>query len=61
MITYIKNLEGQYILINKLFSDVYQLSDDQLIGKWINEIVHNDEEINFYNLILDKVMARKPS
>lgn len=61
MITYIKNLEGQYILINKLFSDVYQLSDDQLIGKWINEIVHNDEEINFYNLILDKVMASKPS
>ena len=61
MIIYIKDLEGKYILINKLFSDVYQLSGDQLNGKCINEIVHNDEKINFYNLTVDKVMASKPS
>ncbi len=61
MIIYIKDLEGKYILINKLFSDVYQLLGDQLIGKCINEIVHNDEKINFYNLTVDKVMASKPS
>ena len=61
MIIYIKDLEGKYILINKLFSDVYQFSGHQLIGKCINEIVHNDEKINFYNLTVDKVMASKPS
>ena len=61
MIIYIKDLEGKYILINKLFSDVYQFSGDYLIGKCINEIVHNDEKINFYNLTVDKVMAGKPS
>ena len=61
MIIYIKDLEGKYILINKLFSDVYQLSGDQLIGKCINEIVHDDEKINFYNLTVDKVIASKPS
>lgn len=61
MIIYKKDLEGKYILTNKLFLDVYQLSGDQHIGKCINEIVHNDEKINFYNLTVDKVMASKPS
>ncbi len=53
LIIFIKDLEGRYLLANKTYKDVFQLSDEQIIGKTDFDLVTEDnakryEEIDQY-------------
>ncbi|QEC41564.1 PAS domain S-box protein [Pseudobacter ginsenosidimutans] len=41
LIIYIKDLKGRYTLVNKQFKEVFRLTDEDVIGKTVQEL-HND-------------------
>ncbi|HYM95181.1 MAG TPA: response regulator, partial [Chitinophagaceae bacterium] len=50
LIVYIKDLEGRYTLINKLYKDIYQFTEEQAIGKTDFELLPEAEAQRNYDI-----------
>lgn len=45
---YIKDLEGKYVLINKRFRDIFNLSEEEIIGHTDSDIASSKQSARFY-------------
>ena len=50
LIVYIKDLDGKYLLINKKYKELYQLTDEQAIGKTDFELLPEEEAQRNYDM-----------
>ncbi len=57
LIVYIKDLDGRYLLINKKYKELYQLTEEQAIGKTDFDLLSSDEAQR--NFDMDQYVIRE--
>lgn len=61
MTVYIKDLEGRFILVNKLFRETYNLSENEVIGNTVSKVESDSSKVEKYIMSDNKVIETKQS